>query len=124
MQEVQLQLNNVRTYFLVAAIANGVIFLAGTVTVILAGLGTLGCGCLLGILPLINLTVMIFDFMAFSRISQEPTAKLYSFLKMCSIFDMVAGFALVPLIMGILSIQILGRPEVYAYFHREEAPAS
>jgi hypothetical protein len=68
---------------------------------------------------LINLTVMIFDFTAYSRVFQQATPQLYSFLKMCSIFDMVAGFALVPLIMGILNIQILGRPDVYEHFHGE-----
>jgi hypothetical protein len=37
---------------------------------------------------------------------------------------MVAGFALVPLIMGILNIQILGRPDVYSYFHPEAESAT
>lgn len=122
MHEVHLQIRNLRTYFLVAGIANAFVFVTGTVAVILAGITTLGCGCLLGVLPLISATVMVFDFVAYSRALQEPTPQLYSFLKMCAIFDMIALFALVPLIMGILNVQILGRPDVYAYFHRESQP--
>lgn len=69
-------------------------------------------------LPLINLVVMIFDFVAFSRALDPPTPQTYSFLKMAAIFDMLAGFALVPLIMGISNTQSLGKPEVYNHFHK------
>jgi len=120
MDEAQLQLQNLRTYFLVSGIANIVAFLIGTISVIAAGLGTLGCGCLLGVLPLINLGVMVFDFVAYSRALQTPTPQLHGFLKTCAIFDMLALFALIPLIMGILNIQILGRPDVHAYFHGDK----
>lgn len=122
MKEIQLQLRNLRTYFLVAGLANLVAFLVGVVSVILAGVGTMGCGCLLGFLPLINLGVMIFDFLAYSRALRPPTPQLHGFLRMCAIFDMVALFVLVPLIMGVLNLQILGRPDVYAYFHGGKAP--
>lgn len=119
MDEVQLQLKNLRTYFLVAGIANLVAFLVGAITVIVVGIGTMGCGCLLGILPIINLGVMVFDFVAHSRSNQPPSPQLHGFLRMCAIFDMVAFFALVPLIMGILNLQILARPDVHAHFHGE-----
>lgn len=121
MDEFQLQLKNMRTYFLVAGIANLIAFLAGTIGVIAAGIGTMGCGCLLGILPLINLGVMCFDFVAYSRALQPPTPQLHGFLRMCAIFDMLALFVLVPLIMGILNLQILARPDVHSYFHGERA---
>lgn len=115
--ELNLTLKNLRTYYLVAGIANSVAFLVGLISVIVAGISTLGCGCLLIFLPLINLTVLIFDFASYVKATQPPSPRIYSFLKLTSIFDMVACFAIVPLIMGILSIQILGRSEVYRYFH-------
>lgn len=119
MESVQLILKNIRTYYLVSAIANIVAFLIGAFTVVLAGIGTFGCGCVLIVLPVVNLVVMIFDFVAFSRVLDLPTPRVYSFLKMVAVLDMLAGFALVPLIMGILNTQNLGNPEVHAYYHAE-----
>lgn len=43
-----------------------------------------------------------------------PTPKTYSFLKMASIL-----FAVVPLNMGLLNLQTLGKPDVYAHFHSQ-----
>jgi len=40
---------------------------------------------------------------------------------MASIFDLFACFAVVPLIMGLLNLQTLGKPDVYAYFHSQAA---
>lgn len=124
MGSVDLMLKNVKTYFLVSAIANIVAFLVGVFTVIFAGLGTCGLGCVLIVLPLINLAVMIFDFIAFSRVLDPPSPKAYSFLKMVAIFDMLAGFAVVPLIMGILNTQSLARPEIHAHFHSDATEES
>jgi hypothetical protein len=118
MEDVSLALNNSRTYFMVSGIANAVVFMIGAVSVTMAGVATCGLGCLFIVLPLINVTVMIFDFIAISKIQQPPSPSNYSFLKMAAIFDMFSCAAIVPLIMGILNLQLLGRPDVHAYFHQ------
>jgi hypothetical protein len=117
MERMEVVLNNLRTHFMISAIGNGIGFIAGCILVGVGGLATCGVGCLLFVLPLINLTVMIFDLVAMSKASQPPSPRTYSFLKMVSIFDLFACLAVVPLIMGVLNLQTLGRPDVYAYFH-------
>jgi hypothetical protein len=112
-----LAVNNLKTYFLVSAIANAVAIVVGGISVVLTGLATCGLGCILIVLPLINAAVLIFDIMAYSKTSEPPSPESYSFLRMAAVLDLLACFSLVPLIMGILSLQVLARPEVYAYFH-------
>jgi hypothetical protein len=112
-----LAVNNLKTYFLVSAIANAVAIVVGGISVLLTGLATCGIGCVFIFLPLINTTVMVFDIIAYSKASEPPSPEIYSFLRMAAILDLLACFFLVPLVMGILNLQILGRPEIYAYFH-------
>lgn len=121
MEPVQVLVNNIRTHFLIAAIGNGVALVAGTIGVLVAGAATCGIGCLLFFLPLINVAVLITDLIAMSKIKESPSPSVYSFLKMASIFDIFACFALVPLVMGILNLQLLGKPEVHTYFHGNSA---
>ena len=121
MENVQVLVDNIRTHFLIAAIGNGIAFTAGTIGVLVAGVASCGVGCLFFFLPLISLAVMITDLIAMSKIRQTPSPSVYSFLKMASIFDIFACFALVPLVMGILNLQALGKPDVHAYFHSGSA---
>jgi hypothetical protein len=116
-ENVQVLVNNIRTHFLIAAIGNGIAALIGTIWVIVAGAATCGIGCLFFFLPLINVAVMATDLIAMSKVQQPPSPSLYSFLKMASIFDIFACFAIVPLVMGILNLQVLGKPEIHTYFH-------
>ena len=57
MPEPQVITRNIQTYTIVAAIANSVAFIVGTVLVIGAGISTFGCGCLLIVLPLVQFRV-------------------------------------------------------------------
>ena len=87
---------------------------------LIGGLMTCGIGCLLIFLPSGHLTVLIFDFIAVSRFSAPPTPGTLSFLKMVAILDLLAGLAVVPLVLGILNLVLLAKPEVYAHFYRAE----
>jgi len=117
--QISLVLNNMKTYYLISAIGNGIFFLIGSITVLLTGLSTCGLGCVLGLFPIINIAVMIMDIIAMQKLGERPSRDVYSYLKVTSIFDIVACFALIPLIMGVLNLQNLGKPEVYEYFHEK-----
>ncbi len=117
MEAVDLTLDNCRTYFLVSGGANALAALVWTFLVFFGGLLTCGLGCVLFFLPIITGAVMIFDFVAASKIGSPPSPQVYSFLKLTAILDMAACSAILPLIMGILNIQLLARPEIYRHFH-------
>lgn len=118
METAELTLSNLRTYYLVSGIANAVAAFLWAFVTFIGGIATCGLGCLLMFLPVINLVVMIFDFVAVSKVSR-PAPGSFSFLRLTAILDMAAFFAIVPLIMGILSLQLLARPEIYRHFHPE-----
>jgi len=117
MDQIQVLLNALKTNFLISCIANGAVFILGVIFVLVLGLTTCGLGCLLIFVPFINLTVMILDIIAMGMVVKPPSASNYSFLKFTSICEIVAFVGIVPLVMGILTLQKLGTPEVYEYFH-------
>lgn len=116
MSQPELTAKTIRTYALVGAIANGVIFILGLISVVAAGISTFGCGCLLIVLPLMNLAAGIVDLLAYNRLDGPPTPQAYSTAKTSAIMDLFACFAIVPLIMGIMKLQLLNNEEVRAYF--------
>jgi hypothetical protein len=113
---VEAALGSLKTYYLISGIANAIAMVVGSIAIVIGGIATCGLGCVLLFLPLINTGVMIFDFVASSKVTQAPSRSTYSFLRTASILDIVACFAVIPLIMGILSLQILGKPEVRRHF--------
>lgn len=117
MEQVQVALNNARTYYMVSGIANAVAAVIGTGWVVIFGATTCGVGCVFIVFPAVNVVVLIFDFMAMSKLQEPPTPEVHSFLKLTSVLDIVACFAVVPLVMGVLNLQILGRPEIHGYFN-------
>lgn len=117
MSQAELTAQNIRTYTLIAAIANTVATILGTVAVIAFGVGTFGCGCILIVFPVLHLLAAIIDFLAYSRLGGPPTAAVYSTAKTSAVMDLASGFAIVPLIMGIMKLQLLGNEEVRRYFN-------
>jgi len=120
MDTVELTLKNMKTFYLVSCITNGIVFLLLTIWVVLVGAATCGIGCLFIVFPLINLTGMILDILAMRQLGQPPSSSVYSFLRFVSIFDILC-WALVPVIMGILNLLNLAKPEVHAHFHGRQS---
>jgi hypothetical protein len=122
MSQAELSAQNIRTYTLIAGIANAVATIVGTIGVVAAGVGTFGCGCVLVVFPLLHLLACVIDFLAYSRMGQPPTAAVYSIAKTSAVMDLASGFAIVPLIMGIMKLQLLGTEAVRDYFGAAHRP--
>jgi hypothetical protein len=120
--QAELTVQNVRTYSLVAGIANAVATVIGTLVVIGVGASTFGCGCIFAVFPILHLVACVIDFIAYSRLSGAPTPATYSFAKMSAVMDLVSGFAIVPLIFGIMKLQLLGTEEVRLHFSTAAPP--
>jgi hypothetical protein len=114
---VPAQTNLRRTrYTLIAGIANAVATILGTIAVVAAGVSSFGCGCIFIVFPLLHLLACVIDFLAYTRLGQPPTAAVYSIARTSAIMDLASGFAIVPLIMGIMKLQLLGSQPVREYF--------
>src|SRR5215213_3974714 len=116
MSQAEMTVQNIRTYSLIAGVANAVAVILGTITVVVFGVSTFGCGCLLIVFPLLHLLSCVIDFLAYVRLAQPPTTAVYSVTKTSAILDLASGFAIVPLIMGIMKLQLLGTETVREHF--------
>lgn len=117
MAQAEVTAQNVRTYTLIAGIANAVATILGTIAVFGIGVSTLGCGCLLIVFPILHLLACVIDFLAYARMGQPPAPAVYSIAKTSAIMDLASGFAIVPLIMGIMKLQLLGDEALRDYFN-------
>lgn len=117
MSQTALTVQNISTYTLIAAIANAVASILSTVGVVAVGVSTFGCGCIFVVFPVLHLAASVVDFLAYSRLGEAPTAAIYSTARTSAIMDLASGFAIVPLIMGIMKLQLLGTEAVREYFN-------
>jgi hypothetical protein len=116
MSDAVLTVQNIRTYTLIAAIANAIAGVAGTIGVLAAGASTFGCGCVLIVFPILHTAACIIDFIAYSKLGQPPEPTHYSTLRTSAFLDLASGFAVVPLIMGIMKLQLLNTEQVRRHF--------
>lgn len=112
----------IRIFFIVSLIVNSVATLWWLGSTFAMGIATCGVGCLLIILPVVTGSAIVLDAMALSKLNR-PDAKTESFLRLAAIMDIVSGvvaLSAVPLVMGILNLVHLQKPEVQRYFRRPE----
>ncbi|GEM_PF-3416590 len=114
-------LRNVKTYFIVSAITNGLAAILWLLGALLIGISTLGCGCVLLVVPILNIVAIVFDIMSISKLNAAPSPNNYSSLKTATYLDIasILTFNVIGLVMGILNMQNLGRNEVREYFHAQ-----
>jgi hypothetical protein len=113
------EVDNLRIFFIVAAIVNGIVTIVWLISVVLGGIASCGIGCLLIFIPMITGAACVLDIMAMSKLNGPPSPSVRSFLNFAAIADIVAGavgVSLVPLVMGILSMVFLSKPDVQRYF--------
>jgi hypothetical protein len=117
MAQPEVTAQNIRTYTLIAGIANAVATIIGTILVFGVGVSTFGCGCVLIVFPILHVVACIIDFLAYARLGEPPAPAVYSIAKTSAIMDLVSGFAIVPLIMGIMKLQLLADDAVRQHFN-------
>jgi hypothetical protein len=108
-----------RVFFLVSLIVNAVATLVWLLSVLGFGAATCGFGCVLIVIPLVSGVAIVLDAMALSKMNLPPNAAIHGFLKTAAILDIVSGvvgMSVVPLVMGILCLVYLQKPEVQRYY--------
>jgi len=109
----------IKVFFIVSLVMNAIATFTWPVVVFWLGAMTCGLGCVAIVVPLLTGAATVLDAIALGKIGQRPNAGVYSFLKTTAIFDIVAGVigaSVVPLVMGILALVSLHRPEVQRYY--------
>ena len=109
-----------RVFVLIALIVNSIATLAWLGATIAGGVATCGIGCLLIILPVVTGIAIWLDATALSKLNQAPSPLVPAALKNAAIMDIAAGvvsLSVIPLVMGILTLVYLQKPQVMCYFN-------
>lgn len=111
----------IRVFVLVALITNALATVFWIASTVVGGLASCGIGCLFIFVPAITAAAVAFDAVTLNKMNQPPSAGVASALQTSAIGDIIAGvvgMSFVPLVMGILILVFLQKPEVSRYYHR------
>jgi hypothetical protein len=105
---------------LVSLIVNALATAGWLAATIAGGAATCGFGCLLIVIPVVTGVAIWLDAVALSKLNGPPSPYVVSAVKSAGILDIIAGvvgMSGVPLVLGILTLVFLDKPEVLAYFN-------
>ncbi len=108
-----------RAFVLVALIVNSIATLSWLIATVAGGVATCGLGCLVIVLPIVTGAAIWLDAVALSKLNQPPAPAVAGAVRTAGILDIIAGvvsLSVIPLVMGILTLVYLQKPEVVAYF--------
>jgi hypothetical protein len=108
-----------KIFFIVSLVVNAVSTGVWLLTVFGIGAATCGVGCLLIFIPAVACLALVFDALAIQKLGLAPNPAVHSFLKTTCIIDIVSGVitvGIVPVVMGILALINLQKPELLRYF--------
>lgn len=111
------ELQTSRTFFLISGIMNILVFLGWGGTTILGGLVTCGIGCLLGLVPLINVVSCIMDFTAYNKLNKLDVTGTFSTMQFAAILEIVTVISgnIISVVFGIIILTFLNNPPLIAF---------
>lgn len=103
-----------KIFFLISAIINILAFLGWGGTTLIGGIATCGFGCLIGLLPIINVVGCVMDFIAYNKLNKLNVSGTFSTVQFASIIQIITILTgnVVSLIFGIISLQNFSKDTV------------
>lgn len=112
-------ISTLKIFFIVSLVVNAISTGVWLLSVVGIGAATCGLGCLLIIIPAVPCVALVLDAMAIQKLGYAGNPATHSFLKTTAIIDIVAGVVsvgIVPVVMGVLALINLQKPEMLRYF--------
>ena len=103
-----------KIFFLISAIINILAFLGWGGTTLIGGVVTCGFGCLIGLLPIINVVGCVMDFIAYNKLNKLNVSGTFSTVQFASIIQIITILTgnVVSLIFGIITLQNFSKDTV------------
>lgn len=100
------QIGSMETLYLISGIWNCLHTLTATIIFISFGISTCGFGCVLLILPIVNIVAAIMDFIAYNKLKNLNVTGTYSSAQFAAILDIVTilTLSIVSVILGIVNL--------------------
>ncbi len=104
------ELQTARTFFLVSGIINILAFLGWGTSTIIGGAFSCGLGCIVGILPVLNIISCILDFIAYNKLNTLNRTGTYSTIQTAAVFQIVTILTgnIVSFVFGIITLNNIG----------------
>jgi len=103
-----------KIFFLISAIINILAFLGWGGTTLIGGVVSCGFGCLIGLLPIINVVGCVMDFIAYNKLNKLSVSGTFSTVQFASIIQIITILTgnVVSLIFGIITLQNFSKDTV------------
>lgn len=111
-----------KIFFLISAIINILAFLGWGGTTLIGGVVTCGFGCLIGLLPIINVVGCVMDFIAYNKLNKLNVSGTFSTVQFASIIQIITILTgnVVSLIFGIITLQNFSKDTVKNFLQEKE----
>jgi hypothetical protein len=103
-----------KIFFLISAIINVLAFLGWGGTTLIGGAITCGFGCLIGLLPVINVVGCVMDFIAYNKLNKLNQTGTYGTVQFAAIIQIISILTgnVVSLIFGIITLQNFNKDSI------------
>lgn len=117
MNNMPSELQTSKTFFLVSAIINILAFFGWGTSTIVGGAFSCGLGCIVGILPVINIISCTMDFIAYNKLNTLNRTGTFETMQTASVFQIVTIVTgnVVSFVFGILTLNNIGRDSVKSF---------
>jgi hypothetical protein len=104
------ELQTSKTFFLVSGIINILAFFGWGTSTIVGGAFSCGLGCIIGILPVINIIGCILDFIAYNKLNTLNRTGTYGTIQTAAVFQIVTIMTgnVVSFVFGIITLNSIG----------------
>jgi hypothetical protein len=115
------EIQSSRTFFLISAIVNILIFLGWGGTAFFTGVVTCGFGCFMGLIPVINVIGCVMDFIAYNKLNKLNQSGTFGTVQFSAIVQIVTILTgnIVSMIFGIITLQNLGKDNIKNFFQEK-----
>lgn len=115
------ELETSRTFFLISGIINIIASLTWGSTSILSGFVTCGIGCLVGVLPILNVISAVLDFIAYNKLNTLNRFGTYGTVQTAAVFEIVTILTgnIFSFIFGIITLNNIGRENVRVFLQEK-----
>lgn len=113
------ELQTAKTFFLVSGIINILGFLGWGTSTVIGGAFSCGLGCIVGILPVLNIISSIMDFIAYNKLNTLNRTGTYSTIQTASVFQIVTILTgnVVSFVFGIITLNNIGGDSIKSFLH-------
>ncbi|MBM4158812.1 MAG: hypothetical protein FJ216_08555 [Ignavibacteria bacterium] len=120
MSNIPSELETTRTLLMISGIMNILVIAGWIVATFFFGLGTCGIGCVIGVIPIINIVSCIMDFIAYNKVNTLTQSGTYGSINTAAILEIITVVTgnTVSMIFGIIILNYLAKDNIKSFLQQ------